>query len=159
MKKIIKLITLVLTAIMTFVYSSCWNPSRDEMIEYHSDDEQYVTVEGVISEIIYMDSYGRRSVYDSFFKVLPEQAPWMAERGEEWGEFECSIFILKDSPTLEERGYKAKVGDRVSLMFVPHLWNGVDEYTITEFWANGICYITHEEGKETVLKLLEDNYF
>ena len=160
MKKIIKLITLVLTAIMTFVYSSCGNPSRDEMIEYYSDEEQYVTVKGEINEVLLVDHYGYGDrAYSTYLNVLTYKSPWMVEGGEEWEIFKCVLYILEDSPMLEERGYKPKVGDQVSLMLVPHLWDGVDLFRVTEFWANGRCYITHEEGKETVLKLLEDNYF
>ncbi len=144
MKRIIKLIVLFLTVFMLFVCSSCVTMcvlQRRIDKEVISDDSNYLQYTGVIVEVVYFNNYSYGE-YESLFSIEGDFALWDEEDEKMIWRFEI---ITKDAPNLPERGYIAKIGDEVAFKAVG--LGGIDEMTITEFYANGVCYITHEEGK------------
>lgn len=147
MKKIIKLIMLFLTVFMLFTCSSCvtmcmLQKKLDK--EFYSNDSNYLQFTGVIVEIVYFNDYSYGS-YQSLFMI--EASDEAGEKGV--GKFQITT---DDAPNLPERGYIAKVGDEVA--FMAAIAGGMPAWSITEFYANGVCYITHEEGKEMRLSTL-----
>lgn len=140
MKRIMKWIMVFLTTIMLFTCSSCvtmcmLQKKLDK--EFYSNDSNYLQFTGVIVEIVYFNSYSY-GAYESLFMI--ESSDEADEKGV--GKFSIQT---NDAPTLPERGYIAKVGDEV--VFMAAIAGGMSAWSITEFNANGVCYITHEEGK------------
>ena len=147
MKRIIKLIFVFLTVFMMFMCSSCvtmcmLQKRRDK--EFYSNDANYLQFTGVIVEIVYFNSYSY-GAYESLFMIE------CSDEADEKGVGKFSI-QTNDAPNLLERGYIAKVGDEVA--FMAAIAGGMPAWSITEFYANGVCYITHEEGKEMRLSTL-----
>ena len=165
--KIVKRISIIfLCVVLLLISTSCfldeWQWQRlyqDRHIAWCSNDDVYEYRKGKIIEIF--EDYEKREWYRRYyFRVVEydeEQKEYKdkLEGYEDYLDFNCCIYFLGSEKTLRERGWQMQVGDEVCMKGVLEFSAGYSCFLVAEIWKDGVCYITYEEGKATILECLK----
>lgn len=141
MKKSVSILTLIALLISCMFLSSCdFNaPLRNKMLDYYSNNDNYVELQGIV--VSPENSYGRMEI-----DILTESHgfPLNAQTG--YAEFEVSAI------------YELAPGDKITFVSAPmHFYNG-HILPIMALEKDGVVLFNFEDGKESYLNWIEENF-
>jgi hypothetical protein len=160
--KIVKRISIIfLCVVLLLISTSCfldeWQWQRlyqDRHIAWCSNDDAYEYRKGKIKEIF--EDYEKREWYRRYcFKVIEyddEQKEYI-DIGVK--RFNCYIYLFESAQNLKERGLQIQIGDELYLKGILETSAGYAGFLVAEIWKDGVCYMTYEEGKATILECLK----
>ena len=126
---------------LLFLLTACLDdPLRNKMIDYYSNDENYVTVSG---EILSIDE-DRKCVTISV-QAENDKACWESEGDE----FMCYDFSLLEL---------IEVGDYVTFTTSAMIFYSGQIYPIVAFEKGGIEYLSFKDGKTSLIEWVEATF-
>ena len=144
-KRIISLLVLICMLIIPIGLSACeaacriYNaPLRKHMIEYYSDDSNYISLNGVIVSIY----YGQREI-----DIATEDSDITAE-----GPVPFNVMI--DLNVLDEM----QVGDEITFVTAPMSFYNGHIWPIVAVEKDGKTYLSFEDGKASYLEWIDETF-
>ena len=142
MKKTVLVPLLLVTLVgIIFALTSCdFNaPLRKHMVSYYSDDNNYQSLEGIITDL------GDGHLIE--IEILTESPDFYRIANSD-----CQKFYLINYPDFID---KLSVGDKISFVSAPMCFYNGDQYRIVSLEKDGEVYLTYEEGKVANLEWIE----
>lgn len=129
--------------ISTLFFAGCY---RNSMLNYYSDDANYVVKKGIIEKLIYE---GGRTAY---FHIL-----WYNEVQEQ-REIETFKIPKKSYDILYSNGFysSVEVGDEITFTTALCVFGDGYIIPIVEIWHSGFCYLDFENGKSNLLDFVKE---
>ena len=158
--KIVKRISIIfLCVVLLLISTSCfledWQWQRfyqEEHIISCSNDEKYEYRKVKIEEMI--RDYEKSEWYRRYcFKVIgydDEQKEYIEDK-----RFNCYIYLFESAQNLKERGLQIQIGDELYLKGILETSAGYAGFLVAEIWKDGVCYMTYDEGKATIIECMK----